>query len=195
MRNTKTMRSTRAVLLIALSYCTAVPADPFCNERIEFSTPDSRFIDNEDGTVTDRLTSLQWQRCPLGFEFVDGDIPSTTVGDRCEPGEPVVYGWQAALLATQDLNAAGGFAGFQDWRMPNEKELVSIVEARCFAPAVNVNMFPDTPPDRFWSGGHNLDSDTAPVHVDFATGGKSTLPMNVEIYVRLVRPDTRAGQQ
>jgi hypothetical protein len=32
-----------------------------------------------------------------------------------------------------------------------------------------------------------LDSDTAPVNVDFATGSKSTLAMNVELHARLVR--------
>ncbi|MGH8500348.1 MAG: DUF1566 domain-containing protein, partial [Methylococcales bacterium] len=42
-------------------------------------------------------------------------------------------------------------AGFTDGRLPNLKELSSIVERKCFNPAINEAVFPGTPSAFFWS--------------------------------------------
>jgi len=38
-----------------------------------------------------------------------------------------------------------------DWRLPNQKELRTIAARNCYNPSINVNVFPNTPDDWFWS--------------------------------------------
>ncbi len=60
------------------------------------------FVDNGDGTITDRATGLMWQQADDGR----------------------ARNWQEALACAEDLD----LAGYTDWRLPNAKELQSIVE-------------------------------------------------------------------
>ncbi|TSA35333.1 MAG: DUF1566 domain-containing protein [Verrucomicrobiaceae bacterium] len=61
--------------------------------------------DNGDGTVTDRATGLVWSKDDSGTGM----------------------NWQSALAWVQKMNAAK-FLGHDDWRLPNVKELQSIVD-------------------------------------------------------------------
>lgn len=122
----------------------AVAADPeqVCKtDSIWASTPTAEFVDNGDGTVTHRRTGLTWMRCSLG-QIWDGK--------GCN-GEAKGHLWKQALQAAADLNASGGYAKRADWRVPNIKELDSIAELQCAWPAINLTIFPGTPPKRFWS--------------------------------------------
>lgn len=110
-------------------------------ESIRAATPTADFIDNRDGTVTHRRTGLVWMRCALGQNWD---------GKSCA-GQAEKYIWGKALQAAVDINAAGGYAGKSDWRVPNVKELESIAELQCIQPAINLAVFPATPPVRFWS--------------------------------------------
>lgn len=60
------------------------------------------FVDNGDGTVTDRATGLMWM--------------------KNDSGRPV--NWEKALEYAENLE----YAGYNDWRLPNVKELQSIVD-------------------------------------------------------------------
>lgn len=67
------------------------------------------FRDNRDGTVTDRATGLMWAKSDSGTGM----------------------DWGEALAWVQEKNA-GKFLGHDDWRLPDVKELQSIVDyARC----------------------------------------------------------------
>lgn len=64
------------------------------------------FVDNGDGTVTDQATGLMWMQTDSG-EGMD---------------------WEEALEYAEDMK----LAGHDDWRLPNSKELQSIVDyTRC----------------------------------------------------------------
>jgi hypothetical protein len=63
------------------------------------------FVDNGDGTIFDRATGLMWSR------------------DDSRRG----MDWQEALAYIQELNA-DNHLGYSDWRLPNAKELHSIVD-------------------------------------------------------------------
>lgn len=140
--------STRAMIpCVLLAFCgAAAHAQQVCNDRINQTAPVSRFTDNGNGTVTDVRTGLMWQRCMVGYTFSDNGTPGTLTDDSCAPSATITFLWQQALQGAVDSNAQGGFAGFTDWRLPNIKELISIVEHQCASPAVNETIFPDTPP-------------------------------------------------
>jgi len=85
------------------------------------------FLDNGDGTITDLNTGLMWEK-----KSNDGSIHDL---DR-------TYFWSKALAVTVwdwlDLvNTEGGtgFAGHSDWRLPNRRELDSLVDFSRIDPA------------------------------------------------------------
>ncbi len=93
------------------------------------------FTDNGDGTITDLNTGCMWEKkiqwnVSANFaELHDADnvyFWSTAAGDS-------VWDWLDAV------NAEGGtgFAGHNDWRIPNVKELVSIVDYGRFDPSID----------------------------------------------------------
>jgi uncharacterized repeat protein (TIGR02543 family) len=67
--------------------------------------PLTRFIDNTDSTVTDTLTGLMWTKTA-------GNTQGT---------------WADALTNVQSLNDTN-YLGYNDWRLPNRKELRSLVD-------------------------------------------------------------------
>jgi hypothetical protein len=85
-----------------------------------------RFRDNGDGTITDLATGLIWEK-----KGDDGGLHDKDLAFRWEPGEGSLWEWIAAVNAENGT----GFAGKKDWRIPNRKELESIVDAGRFNPA------------------------------------------------------------
>jgi hypothetical protein len=86
-----------------------------------------RFRDNGDGTLTDESTGLVWEK-----KGDDGGLHDKDRAFVWEPGTGSVWEWLAAVNA----EGGGGFAGKKDWRLPNRKELESIVDASRFNPAL-----------------------------------------------------------
>jgi hypothetical protein len=86
-----------------------------------------RHVDNLDGTVTDLATGLVWEKKCDGC----GGLHDVSEGQRWSGSgtQQTIWDWLDAL------NAAG-FAGKRDWRLPNVKELVSILDYERFNPAV-----------------------------------------------------------
>ncbi len=73
------------------------------------------FLNNGDGTVTDRATGLMWMQADAGS-----------------------FNWEEALEYAENFT----LAGFSDWRLPNAKELQSIVDYTrspdtTYSPAIN----------------------------------------------------------
>lgn len=116
-------------------------AEQFCQpENILATAPTSRF-EILGGVAKDRETGLMWKRCLEG-----------TSGASCEEGEPQAFSWPKALLHAQEVNRQGGYAGQDDWRIPNIKELKSIAELQCVQPSLNLDVFPSVPPrSRVWT--------------------------------------------
>lgn len=151
-----------------------------CNPSIPLDRPDSRYTDNSDGTVTDNVTGLMWKQCSEGL---------STTTTACDTGSAATYTWQGALTQAQNVNTAG-FAGHSDWRVPNIKELKSLAETACYSPAININLFPETPSYYFWTASPYARSSGNAWGVGFGNGDDGWAMMNSPFYVRLVR----AGQ-
>lgn len=70
---------------------------------------ENKFVDNQDGTISDAASGLMWQKSD-SKKGMD---------------------WEKALAYAQDMNKEN-YLGHSDWRVPNAKELHSIVDyTRC----------------------------------------------------------------
>lgn len=143
---------------------------------IPSTTPTSQFTDNSDGTVTDTKTGLMWKKCAEGQEPL-----------MCS-GSALSFNWQEALQRAQDVNAgtAGSNLAYADWRVPNIKELASIVEESCLDPAINTAIFPNISFDEFWSSSPRADYNSV-WHVSFNIGYSKAMLKDDDALVRLVR--------
>ncbi len=94
------------------------------------------FTISADGSeVTDQKTGLIWRRCAEGMNWD---------GATCA-GTAATFPHEAALqrATAQVTNAI--------WRLPNIKELFSIVDESRSIPAIDLAIFPATPSNQFWS--------------------------------------------
>lgn len=181
--NGNTLTALAAGLLLPL----ASIADQLCNDAALHTTPTHRFDIQAGGIAVDLRTGLVWMRCPVGYVLDDRQSPDDFGDDRCAAtGDATHMNWQSAMEAAAALNAAGGFAGYSDWRLPNVKELVSIVERKCMQPAWNTAVFPDTHFARTWTSTTHERLDEAD-YVEFEYGNNDATLKDREWQVRLVR--------
>ncbi|MGQ9571987.1 MAG: Lcl C-terminal domain-containing protein [Dehalococcoidia bacterium] len=82
----------------------------------------SRFIDNGDGTVSDALRGLQWQKEDDGIERT----------------------YEEAQRYSRELR----LAGYDDWRLPRKEELMALAELGY--DTLN-QIFPNTKGDGYWA--------------------------------------------
>jgi len=101
------------------------------------TAPLERFVVSSDGlTVEDTWSALVWQRCATGAAWD---------GTTCAGTPEVVVADDAAGLCD------GSFGGFDDWRVPELPELLSIVNPCGHDPASYASAFPVVVPGRHWS--------------------------------------------
>lgn len=148
-----------------------------CEPARAENDPISEFVDQAEGTITHRVTGLMWKRCAEG---------QTWTGKTCN-GLASGFDWAKALVHVRDVNRAAGYAGFTDWRLPNIKELRSIVDERCVEPAINSSAFPASPGHLVWSASNNPTGNLWAWAVDFSDGGSMISYTREGFRVRLVR--------
>jgi len=79
------------------------------------------------------------------------------------------------------------FAGKTDWRIPNIKELVSIVDYGTFGPAIDGTFFPNTKSNSYWSSSTDANYTDSAWRVGFSNGFVSSFYKADSYYVRAVR--------
>ena len=165
----------RIVLSLALSatFASASAWAQTCQPNIRETTPASQFVvDAAKGTVLDKKTGLMWKRC------VEGQS-----GTNCGNGSYSAHDWAGALMQAE----SSAYSGYNDWRLPNPKEFESIVEEKCYSPAINTAVFPNAPSDWHWSGSPYAYYSDGAWNVNFYNGYSYGYLRDYAGAVRLVR--------
>jgi hypothetical protein len=163
-------------------------ADPTCDAtRIPAGDGANagEFVVSGDGTVTDTITGLVWQRDGSGTRpGCSGSDKSGTPGD-------ITCTWAEAQAYCASLGGASG------WRLPSRKELPTIVDFTSYSPAnystgsdcspgIDSAVFPNTPCGRFWTSSAWDDSGDA-FSVSFGAGDSNHEDVGTYYRVRCVR--------
>ena len=144
------------------------------NPHMKLSNSDDQFLVNQQ-TVTDITTGLMWMRCSVG---------QTLINNNCSGPAGKFSTWKAALDGAIKNKT---MASFSDWRLPNIKELDTIVERACAEPAISLAVFPDTPSAIYWSSTPQKDNQYIARIIDFSDGLEFLRASVTERHIRLVR--------
>ncbi|MCG8598735.1 MAG: DUF1566 domain-containing protein, partial [Verrucomicrobiales bacterium] len=153
----------------------AQTCDPQAQEALQAS---SYSVCRGGDLVKDNLTGLLWSRCTVGQAWND-------VTNRCE-GEADTFTWKEALNEVQRLNQANTL-NYPDWRLPNIKELSSIVNLGCISPAIDEEAFPGTPTGDYWSSSVYVRYAGRAWFMDFDLGNDYASNKKYYKHIRLVR--------
>ena len=96
-----------------------------------------RFETRDGGMIYDPLTKLYWSRCSVGQKLNR---------EQCV-GKAVIASLEDAYVYVEEISEKSS----RQWRLPNNDELVSIMEKNCINPAVNTNAFPNILVDNYWT--------------------------------------------
>jgi hypothetical protein len=146
-------------------------------------------VDNGDGTVTDTHTTLMWEKL-------------SDDGDPLHDFDNATYQWAGAYQKILQLNNAA-FAGHNDWRLPNVKELATLIDFS----STNANGAPSitsalqnnckagctilncacTKSNAYWSSTTQQSTPASAWYVQFQNGSMNPGGKTTYYYVRAVR--------
>ncbi|MCX7771000.1 MAG: DUF1566 domain-containing protein, partial [Proteobacteria bacterium] len=104
--------------------------------RAGVSWPSPRFIDNNNGTITDRLTGLMWLK---DANCINTNYPGFDTDGTSGDG---MVNWITALEFVKGINNStysNCGAGYSDWRLPNKNELKSLLDYSKTLPSLPPN--------------------------------------------------------
>jgi hypothetical protein len=141
----------------------------FYVRAVRGTTAASSLVDNGDGTITDTSTGLMWQK---------DDAKNT-------------YTWEQSKIYCDNLT----LSGYTDWRLPTRNELQTLINYRCFNPAISMSFtpsfrnsyFPGTAMSHYWTSTTNATSDEVAWYVNFKYGVVYYIDKSLYNHVRAVR--------
>ncbi len=170
-----------AMVLALLSAESYSEAQSCQEDSIKASNSPGRFNTQENQTVIDTFSGLEWQKCAVGLK-----------GDNCESGQAALYTWGDALKFVHESYAAESSvkSSEPDWRLPTIKELASLSELQCANPAIDETYFPNTPSAHTWTSSPYKFYPHYSWYVNFQDGGFSYGDRTDKKNIRLVRQIT-----
>lgn len=167
----------RSIVISCLLLLISMPlmAQECDTSQYQLSLPSERFTVHDDGTVTDNGTGSVWMRCALGQEWD---------GKTCT-GEATLYSLAELETLADELNL-DGYAGHDDWRIPNLPELATITERLCKNPRTNIEIFPNTLLMAYWTSMSKPGTDEYYV-MNFGEGGVKGADSTYRGPVRMLR--------
>ncbi len=152
------------------------------------SWPSPRFTDNGDGTVTDNLTNLIWTQDASCHSTITWETALTTARELAD-GE----------CDLSDSSSAG------DWRVPNLRELESLLHYGVWSPAISDtdgdnrhsdnDPFSDLKSEDYWSSTSNTGSPNQAFTVSFEQGVIPVRSKTSVYYVLFVRDSTTSSAE
>ena len=176
---TRCFASKCATIAVAACLSVAAHAAQLCPANIgPLTTPTSAFTVNGDGTVTHTPTGLMWTQCNVGLAGASCASPASVAA-------PTTFGWLPALSAAQSST----IGGYLDWRLPDIKELQTVIELNCFDLSINQTVFPGTVTSirRTWSSTTLATNASLAWFVDFFDGTIDAVIKGSGYPIRLVR--------
>jgi len=158
------------------------PAQPFYGQDAQFQGVQPAYKNNDNGSVTDLNTGLMWIQKPPTYK----------------------YTWTDATNVAVWLNERN-FAGHNDWRLPNVKELYSIINHSKGWPYIATNYFvcelsphiqDQVKNTQYWTCNKLMTTGgrTEAFGVNFATGHIKAYASGMASYVRCVRGNPNYGK-
>jgi TPR repeat protein len=132
----------------------------------------------QDGIATDTETGLMWLRFPYGQQWEKNDVV----------GKAIKMEWQDAMVLPTIFNQ-NGFAGYNDWRVPNIDELKTLVDKKKgrIINYIDADVFPKNKIS-FWSSSPYANPSEYAWYVNFWFGfSNSHHKRNGSHFIRLVR--------
>jgi hypothetical protein len=137
----------------------------------------------KDGIATDTETGLTWLRFTHGQRWENGNV----VGDAER------FTWDDAMKIPDTFNQQG-YAGYNDWRVPDVDELKTLIDrikgkkANLEVNLIDADIFPENVGEVFWSSSPCAYSSGKQAWVVwFVSGGSHQYPKSNSSLVRLVR--------
>ncbi len=160
------------------------PGEPFYGQdgNYQINPPSYTKLDANGNGLPDDATEWVMVR-----DNVTGLIWEVKTDDSSIHDKDDTYNWEDADdIFVEQLNLQK-FGGFQDWRMPEVKELASIISMGRNGPAVDTSFFPKVQSSQYWSSTVGAYNGNSSWYVNFSAGVSLPVHQMDRHYVRAVR--------
>jgi hypothetical protein len=140
------------------------PGEPYYGQDGNLNYNSMSFTDNADGTITDNVTGLLWQKTP----------------------DPSSGSWGEALGYCNSLNSSNFGGHDSGWRLPGLVELDSIMDLSVAAGAAINPVFTGTAASGYWTSNEDPDDTANAWILDFGTTENDIIAKSDTGYVRCV---------
>ncbi len=134
---------------------------------------------NGDGYASDTDSGLMWEIKENGDNATDLNNPNDADN---------TYSWADLSTFIDNLNAIS-YAGYSDWRLPNVKELETIIDLSVPepGPVVIQDVFINCRQDFYWTNTPDAADSSRAWAIDFSSAGEVTASKTNAYHVRAVR--------